>query len=145
MKHFIDVMYKVHQTNPLTSISRSIKRLPTEVSSRNKRLKMMNSSTPNNRKLYREQQIIPVETSPILEVQGELINASTSWDGSETRGRTNLSDELDKNRITPIKILTESNEERNLAGGARDLSLADKKSTSMPNLSWENIENNLFK
>ena len=52
---------------------------------------------------------------------------------------------MDKNRITPVKILSESVEEKNLAGGASDLSRAAKRSNSMPNLSWDNVDNCLFK
>ena len=43
-----------------------------------------------------------------------------------------------------MRVLTESDEERNLAGGALDLSRANKRSKSLPDLSWENIKNSLF-
>ena len=38
----------------------------------------------------------------------------------------------------------ESAEEKNLAGEAGNLGNAYRRSTSLPNLSWENIDNSLF-
>ena len=57
---------------------------------------------------------------------------------------TELSGNLDNNHLSPVKTLTESTEEKKLAGGAKDLSNAGKRSTSLPNLTWDNIENSLF-
>lgn len=56
-----------------------------------------------------------------------------------------MSDIMDDNRITPKKVLSDSAEEKQLAGGAKDLSGAVKKSNSLPNLTWERIENSMFK
>ena len=62
----------------------------------------------------------------------------------EARNKTNLSGGLDNTKLTPAKVLTESAEERKLAGGVKDLSRTLKKSSSMPNLTWESIDNCLF-
>ena len=93
----------------------------------------------------RNNEIIPDQTSPIgqeLQTTSELEVDSTKDIASGNP--TQLSDALDQNKLTPDKILSESQENKNLCGGAKDLSKAHKKSVSLPNLSWENIDNSLF-
>ena len=105
----------------------------------------MNTSTPTSMGPYRQSKLIPDETSPILIVSPDKGSEVPSFDNLAQKSPTELSGDLDRNCITPVKVLTESKEDKKLAGGARDLSLAGKRSSSLPNLSWDNVENSLFR
>ena len=148
IQSFIDVMSNVFYLNTqIVTNSRSEKRAIENMDSQaiiNKRQKV-NTSTPTQWGSYRESQLIPDDTSPILLEQAVKDTSDDETGVIESVNRTEVSGNLDKNKLTPDKLLSESKEDQNIAGGARDLSNAAKKSTSMPNLSWDNIENSMFK
>ena len=150
--NFIEVMSNIYTTNDWFNNCRSKRKTVGVDLSRNKRYKM-NTSTPKQTWNYRVSEPIPDEASPILgdveegnnsRASPTTITTGTSAANTSQQRGTNLSTEMDTANITPSKILKESTEERKLAGGARDLSRTYKGSTSMPNLSWENIDNCLF-
>ena len=145
LENFIEVMSKVQHTNSI--LSRSNKRTAKQHENNSKRLRTMETSTPKNMGQFRDNKIIPDEstpTSPITTSSSALVEEGDSEEGCPQRIHTNLSDKLELNKLTPTKLVSESAEDRRLFGGARDLSRAKMKSTSLPNLSWDNVENCLF-
>ena len=105
----------------------------------------MQTSTPRSMDEFRHTPLIPDQVSP--PATSPISSASGMSDTSGVSiqlGRTNVSDPLDKIKLTPDKPISTSIEETRLAKGARDLSAGIKKSNSLPNLSWDNIENALF-
>ena len=104
----------------------------------------MDTSTPSHMGLYRTKEIIPEETSPISAQDQDTSNGSDSVGIIANNKPTQISDCMDQSKLTPVKVVSESAEERNLMGGAQNLSNAYKKSTSLPNLSWDNVDNSLF-
>lgn len=147
IENFIDVMSNIcNNKNQNCRASKKRTREPT--TSNYKRLRMMQTSTPRSMGDYRNTQLIEDEgllTSPIVntsDFSNDRVEATLS---SSHKKRTNVSDTLDKTKLTPDKPLSDSKEELKLARGARDLSRGHKKSSSLPNLSWDNIENSLFK
>ena len=103
----------------------------------------METSTPTNIGAYRNNQLIPDEDSPIYIGSPGLM--SNTDDTVDQKSPTRLSLEVDQSKLTPLKQLTSSEEDKKLAGGAFDLSGARRQSRSLPNLSWENIDNCIFK
>ena len=118
----------------------------------------MDSSTPTINRGYRNTVLIPDDESPIVSnYRSNIQGISSANDGGETitdrssarlaRSPTRLSDAMDKNKLTPTKPISESVDDRNLAGGAADLSRAAKalrRANSLPNLSRDIKENCLF-
>ena len=136
IENFINVMSGIYKQNlnHRFSNSRSKRKQLDARNPNTKRLRTtMNTSTPKQAWTYRATEAIPDETSPIV-----------NDNKNDTRNRTDLSGGMASNKLTPIKPLSESSENRNLAGGAKDLSGANKKSMSLPNLSWDTIDNCLF-
>ena len=147
LQNFIDVMSVACTSNQIIINSRSVKRQTNTISTENKRRKIMNTSTPDLKSCYRSTKLIPEEASPIEElIEGDKdgSQSSSSQQVLTSNTRTNISGQLDITRLTPIKKLTTSVEDLKLVGGARDLSNAKKRSRSLPDLSWDNIENALF-
>ena len=105
----------------------------------------MDTSTPTHVDGYRSMQLIPDVESPIDRgVNQESTTEDTTGGEVDPKSPTHLSGHMDQNKLTPVKLLSESAEERRLAGGASDLSKGFRRSNSLPNLSWENINNSLF-
>ena len=113
--------------------------------------KKMETSTPTTIRDYRDVKLIPDEDSPIKSVGNETPNDLTGGtehksptDLIEHKSPTQISNNMDNTKLSPDKVLSESEIERKLVGGAGDLSGALRKSKSLPNLSWETVENSFF-
>ena len=114
-----------------------------------KRIKM-ETSTPTLAGGYRSVQLIPegdstlgsLGTPETSEVGGGATSDMSC--GTKQRSPTQVSNNMDGTKITPDKVLSESDMEQKLAGGAGELSGALRRSNSLPNLTWETIENSMF-
>ena len=136
----------MYKTNTLKN-SRLIDRIPSvDNTTSNKRRKMMQTSTPRSMSGYRDKipdEISPSSTSPISNKSEESDNNELVVSPTQVKC-TNISDPLDLTKLTPDKPVSISTEEKRLAKGARDLGAGNRSAMSLPDLSWENIENSFF-
>ena len=152
LQNFIDVMSSACNDKNIGNInnSRLRKRPFGNDKTSLKRIRIMDTSTPKHFGDYRNNELIPDTISPTSPITGnttqgtENDHSDMADNNRNARNATNLSGNIDGTRLTPIKPISESAEDKKLAGGAQDLSNANKRSSSLPNLSWENIDNCMF-
>ena len=90
--NFIDVMSTIHNNYNASNDSRLKRRVADRVITRNKRLKIMNTSTPNQSWSFRNTETIPDETSPIIKDNPEEFGCALD------KNRALVEQELDKDR-----------------------------------------------
>ena len=160
MKSFIDVMSKLHSNSGMSNVV-NISRIKRPEShchfgcSAPKRLKTMETSTPNHfdSQAYRLETVDSDDNSPIMKATDVVENQCECEeveliDYSTKNCRTNLSDKLDKTKLTPVKPISNSAEERFFMGGTADLTNAAvaagliRRSSSLPDICQ--LEDNSF-
>ena len=152
LQNFVDVMSKIYTgADYECCFSRDNKRLQ-EVHIDKKRVKRlkMETSTTTHVGGYRMVELISGDDST-LDSLGTPGNSDISSDttndmtgGTKKKSPTQVSNNMDGTKINPDKVLSGSDIEQKLAGGAGESSGALRRSNSLPNLTWETIENSLF-